>query len=312
MSKNKILITTSSFGKYDTSPIERLEHEGFDVKVNPYKRKLTHKEALELYTPGVSGVIAGTEDLTEDIINQAKDLKVISRLGIGLDNVDLKTAKKNSIKVFNTPNPVIDAVAELTLALIMASLRNIATAHTNIKKDVWKKEMGFILSGKTIGIIGLGNIGKRLVELLKGFTLQILAYDKILDKSFAKKHGIKYTNLDSLLKESDIITVHLPLNSDTRRILNSEKLSLIKSTSIIVNTSRASLLDEKELFKLLREKRITGAALDVFGEEPYKGPLRELDNVVLTPHIGSYAKESRIRMENEAVENLIKGLKGKK
>lgn len=304
----KILITTSSFGKYDETPLKELQSEGYEIVMNHFGHTLSKEEALTLYTPDIDGVVAGTEGISREIISRAENLKVISRCGIGLDNVDMAAAKSRNIKIFNTPVPVVDAVAELAVGLILCSLRGIAAADSNVRRNIWKKPMGVILKGKTLGIIGLGNIGRKLVELLSGFSLAILAYDKQKDKDFAEKFGVTYTDLDSLLSKSDIISVHLPLTKNTKNLLTFEKLSIMNPAAFLINTSRASIIDEEGLVKALEQKKIAGAALDVFEKEPYSGPLTKLDNVVLTPHIGSYAKEARIRMEIEAAKNLITGL----
>ncbi len=305
----KILITTNSFGKYDKSPVNKLYSEGFKIVVNPFGHTLSKEEALSLYTPDIHGVIAGVENISGDIIAKAENLKIISRVGIGLDNIDMEAATARNIKIFNTPEPVIDAVAELTLGLILNCLRKINLADGDIRRKIWKKPMGALLRGKNLGIVGLGNVGKRLVELTQGFNLRVLAYDNMKDDDFAERFGVNYTDLDSLLTQADIVSLHLPLNDRTKGLFTSEKLDAMKTDAFLINTSRAAIIDEDALVDTLRQKRIAGAALDVFEQEPYKGPLTEFDNVILTPHMGSYAKESRIRMEKEAAENLIKHLK---
>jgi len=244
-------------------------------------------------------------------MSKANNLKVISRCGIGLDNVDLDAARERKIKIFNTPGAATDAVAELTIGLIVGSLRNIVLADRCVRSGNWKKPMGYTLNGKTIGIIGLGRIGKRLVKLMSGFDLVFLAYDKIQDKNFSEKFGVTYLNIKSLLEKSDVVSIHLPFTKETKKLISKNEIGLMRPCSFLINTSRADIVDENALFEALKEGRISGAALDVFENEPYNGPLIELGNLILTPHIGSYARESRVRMEVEAVENLIKGLKKK-
>lgn len=305
----KILVTTSSFGKYDKTPLEKLCLAGFEIVMNPYGHTLSRKEASELYKEDIDGVIAGVENISGEIISKASKLKVISRCGIGLDNIDMGAARKRTIDVFNTPAPVTDAVAELALGLILSCLRNIARADNDVRDNNWKKPMGLLLTGKTLGIIGLGRAGKRLIQLAGGFNLRFLAYDIKRDNDFAKKFGVKYTDLDSLLSQADIVSVHLPLTEETKDLLDRDKLNSMKSGAFLINTSRAAVIDETALVDVLKQGKIAGAALDVFEKEPYSGPLTGLENVVLTPHMGSYAKEARVRMEMEAVENLIKGLR---
>lgn len=304
-----ILITTDSFGEYDTRPLDKLKSEGFDIILNPFGRELSKDESMSLYSDDIEGVIAGTEIIDAEIIKKASSLKVISRCGVGLDNIDLEAAKKAGIKVFNTPGLVTNAVAELTVGLIFACLRRIVEADRMMRQGEWKKPMGFLLEGKRMGIIGLGNIGKKVVELCSGLRVKFLAYDIKKDKIFADKHRVTYLDLDHLVSQSDIIIIHLPLTEETRNLINKDRINGMKQEAFLINTSRGNIVDEAALVKALREKKIAGAALDVFEKEPYQGPLTELDNVILTAHIGSYAREARVKMEGEAVENLIRGLK---
>jgi D-3-phosphoglycerate dehydrogenase len=177
-----------------------------------------------------------------------------------------------------------------------------------MKAGKWKKNMGFLLSGKTLGIIGLGTIGKELVRIASGFGFHILAFDEQEDELFAKDNDVTYCELENLLKSSDIVTIHLNLSDQTKLLIDKEKVKLMKPEAILINTSRGEIIDENALYEALINSWIGGAGLDVFENEPYTGPLTKLDNVVLTPHIGAYAKEIRIKMEVEAAENLIRGL----
>ena len=283
--------------------------KGAEVIANPYGKKMSTEQCYEFYSKNIDGVIAGTEDISSEVLKRSPSLKVISRCGIGLDNVDLETAKKRNISVFKTSSAVADAVAELSLGLMLDALRSISMTDRLLRKGDWQKPMGFLLKGKTIGIIGLGAVGKRLVELCAAFDCQFLATDTVRDEVFAKRFRLRYTKLDELLKTADIISIHLPFNPETNHLITHEKLKLMKKTGILINTARGNIVDEEALYKALKERNIAGAALDVFAEEPYTGELRELDNIILTSHIGSYARESRIAMELEAVDNLIKGLK---
>lgn len=304
----KILITTSSFGEFDQAPIKRLKDFGANIVMNPYGKKLSFKESLKLYTSDIVGVVAGTEDISAKLLNQTKSLRVVSRCGVGLDNVDLDTARKRKINVYKTSVAVSEAVAELTLGLMLNILRKINLADREIRQGKWVKPMGRLLKGKTLGIVGLGSVGKKLVMLVEGFKCELLAHDLNHDKIFAKKHHVQYVPLEELLKRSDMISLHLPFNSQTKDLFNSKRLALVKKGAYLINTSRGGIIDEKVLCDLLKSKKIAGAALDVFEKEPYKGRLAKLDNIVLTSHIGSYAAEARVAMEMEAVDNLIKGL----
>lgn len=303
---DKIVITTTSFGKYEKKPLKLLEDKGFQISLNPYGRKLGKAEVLEICKDAV-GIISGTEIIDRDLIQQLTKLRAISRCGIGMDNIDSKSAKEFGIKVFNTPDAPTLAVAELTIGLILSVLRRIAQADSNIRSGNWEKYMGNLLHGKKVGIIGLGRIGKKVALLVAPFEVEVLCCEPNPDESFIREHKIRNMPLHNLLSDSDIVTLHLTPQQEGYFIGASE-LGLMKKDSFLINTSRGNLIDEKALIDALRDKKICGAGLDVYEKEPYNGLLKKLDNVVLTAHMGSYAKESRVRMEIEAAENLIKGL----
>ena len=307
MKNNSIFIATSTFGVHSNEPINRLEYGGDAIVLNPLSRKLTSNELIK-YAHDATGIIAGTEPYTNEVLQQLPHLKVISRLGVGMDNIDLETAKGMDIKVYKTQTTPALAVSELVLGLMLDLVRKISHQNNTLKSGTWKKEMGNLLHGKTLGIIGLGAIGKTLVKLVKGFNFNIMAFDLFQNEQFAKNHCVNYCDLDTLLSESDIISIHLNLTDETNQLINAAQISKMKPDSILINASRGEIIDEESLYIALKEKRIMGAGLDVFNNEPYFGPLSKLDNVILTPHIGSYAKELRVQMEIEAVENLIRGL----
>jgi D-3-phosphoglycerate dehydrogenase len=306
--KVKVLISSRSFGKSDPSPMEELKIRGYEIISNPYGRMLEEHELLEL-TKDVVGMIAGTEKITENVIKNASSLRVISRAGTGIDNINMVWAKKYGVSVFNTPDALTQAVTELTLALILSLYRRIVEADKNIRIGKWKPMMGSLLSSKTIGIVGLGRIGKRFALLVKPFELNIVAAEPAPDYNFASRQGIQLKSLKEVLKESDIITLHVPLSEETYHMIGETEFALMKKSSIIINASRGGLIDEDALTEALKKGLIGGAAIDTFEKEPYKGPLKKLNSVILTPHIGSYAKEARVQMEMAAVENLIIGLK---
>jgi len=303
----KVFISTSSFGKYDASPLKLLKDANVEVQVNPYRRKLTPDECLSLYKD-IDGLIAGTEALTAEILKSARNLKVISRCGVGTENIDMNTAKELGIKVFTTPDAPTQAVAELTVGLMLDLLRGISGADRSVRAGVWQKNMGSLLSGKTLGILGLGRIGKRVVELTQPFNLKYIAWDMSPDRQFADKHSVNFAGLDELLSKADIVTIHLPYTSELKGVIGKRELSLMKSDAFLLNAGRGGLVDEVALYDALKKRTVAGAALDVFEQEPYAGPLTELDNIILTPHIGSYARESRIEMEVQAARNLLQEL----
>ena len=303
----ELFIATSSFGAYSTLPMKLFSENNIKCILNPYERKLEQTELVTL-SQNSAGIIAGTEKYDRAVISGLPNLKVISRLGVGMDNIDLVAAREQNIKVYKTTTTPAPAVAELVLGLMIAVSRHVSKSNQLLKSGTWKKERGTLLYGKTLGIIGLGTIGKTLVKLVDGFNFEILAYDLFHDDIFQKENNITYCNLSTLLKKSDIVSVHLNLSDQTENMMNKQQLALMKPDSIFINASRGEIVDENALYEILKDKKILGAGLDVFKEEPYSGPLTELDNVVLTPHIGSYAEQIRIQMETEAAENIIKGL----
>lgn len=259
------------------------------------------------------GVIAGTEKYTEGIFRDLPKLCVISRCGVGTDSIDKEAAGRRNVIVKTTPDAPTEAVAELTLSFILMLLRRVCAMNNNVKVGIWKKEMGALLTGKTVGVIGLGRIGKKVVELLNPFRCTVLAYDAAPDERWAKANDVRFVDLETLLKTSDVISIHISHEGESsHNFINSERFKLMKRGAILINTSRGGLIDEEALYKAVKEGRLGGAALDTMEKEPYIGSLRELENVVLTPHIGSYALESRIKMENESVKNLLDALGDKK
>lgn len=307
MQKNKILTSPSSFGQVGKEPFEILSENGYEIINNPYGRRLTEDEVIELATDCI-GIVAGVENLNQRVMDSLPHLKCISRVGVGMDNVDLDYAKKKGICVINTPDGPTLPVAELTLAMTMSLLRRIPMAHTNMKQGIWQKEIGNLLYGKTIGIIGLGRIGKKVATMFRALGNRVLGFDINPDLIWARSTGIEIRPFEEVLIHADIITLHVPGNKDISYLIDKKELALMKLTTFLINISRGGVVNEEELYNALKENRLAGAAVDVFSEEPYKGKLSELNNVVLTPHLGSYAEEAKILMEIDAVKNLIKGL----
>jgi D-3-phosphoglycerate dehydrogenase len=306
MNNKTILITTSSFSVLDLAPLKKMQRLGLNVILNPYGRKLTEEEAqafLEEHQP--VGLVAGVELLTERVMQSILSLKVISRCGIGMDAVDLEAAKRLGITVTNTPDAPTIPVAELTMGMILGLLRQIHVTDASIRKDCWERPMGGLLYGKTVGIIGCGRIGTRLARNLQGFDCTVLGADPACPECA----DYRLVDLEQVLSASDIISLHLPYCAQTNHFMNADRLALMKKGAYLVNAARGGLVDEDALFQALSTGHLAGAALDCFEQEPYQGPLKELKNVLLTAHIGSYAREGRIMMEAQAVENLIQELK---
>ncbi|WP_407282793.1 phosphoglycerate dehydrogenase [Methanolobus sp. ZRKC1] len=300
----KVLISTSSFARYDQTPLKILDTNIIDYTLNPYGRTLKYEEILEL-AKDHDAIIAGTEQLTRDVLEQLPELKMISRCGVGMDNVDMVACIDHGIQLKNTPDAVTPAVAELTLGLMLNISRHICLMNNNMKAGEWNKKMGKLISGKKIGIIGLGRIGKKLAQLLRPFDVDILAYDIYQDTKWAMENDVMYADMGSLLEQSDIISLHVPYSKENYHLLDADKLAMMKKGAYIINVARGGLIDEDALFCKMKDGYFSGAALDVFEKEPYNGKLTELENVILTPHVGSYAMEARIQMEIEATNNLI-------
>lgn len=303
----KILVSPSSFGECGNEPLEILMRNNFDIIRNPFGKKLTEEEVMDLGRECV-GIVAGVEPFTKKVIDALSDLKCISRVGIGLDNIDLEYAKRKGIVIKNTPDGPSQSVAELTVGLVFNIIRSISLADQNIRRGIWRKEIGNLVQDKIIGILGLGRIGKLVAKMFLALENQVYAFDLVEDQEWLRKNYVKMVKKETLFKEADIITIHVPGNKDGSPIITKEELKLMKDSAYLINISRGGVVDEEALFHYLKTKIICGAAIDVFKEEPYEGNLTKLDNVVLTPHLGSYAKESKLKMEIEAVMNLIDAL----
>jgi D-3-phosphoglycerate dehydrogenase len=299
----RITITTSSFGKESSRPVELLRSYDFELAFNPHGRKLTKPETIELVREA-DGLIAGTEALDEEVLAQLPRLKIISRVGTAMDNVDRAYAAKRGIPVFNTPDGPTDGVAELTLGGLLAALRRIPQSDASIRRGEFAKPMGRLLRGKTVAVIGLGRIGKALVRLLQPFAVKVLAVDPTPDEAFAREFHVRYLPLEEALPQADMVCLHLS-GSPASPLLGAAQLARMKKGAVLTNTSRGGWVDEGALAEALTSGQLGGAYLDVFAAEPYQGPLAKLENVVLTAHIGSYALECRIGMEVDAAQKVI-------
>jgi len=301
----RVLLSVSSFGAAGDEPRHKLEQAGMEVLDNPHGRRLTADEIGELIGD-VHALVAGTEPLGLEVLERASHLRVISRVGVGLENVDLNAARSLGIVVRNTPDAVTDPVAELTLAGILSLLRHIGEMDRALRAGNWERKMGGLLRGRTVGIVGLGRIGRRLTELLKPFEVTVLASDRAPDERVAAELGATYVELGELLERSDIVTLHVP--GMARPLIGADELARMQPHALLVNASRGGLVDEEALAAALREERLAGAYVDTFVDEPYSGPLAQFEQVLVTPHAGSYAREARARMESEAVDNLLGAL----
>jgi len=303
--KKKAFITTVPFGTVSREPLDLLEKEGIEYLINPEGKKMTDKQFAD-FVEDVDYIVAGLPKFTNELLDRAKKLKLIVRVGVGLDNVPFEETNKRGIKVGYTPNANTLAVAELTVGFMIDALRRFSYVDRVMRKGEWNKYMGQQLQGKTVGIIGVGRIGKKLIELLQPFGVHVLGNDLVEDHEFAKKYNFEYVNKERIYKESDILTLHLSYSSSVYHLINKDVLDKMKDNAILINVARGGVVDEDALYQALKNDIITGAVLDVYEKEPYKGFLIELDNVLLTAHIGAGTKQSRRNMEVSAVEEVIR------
>ena len=261
----------------------------------------------------IDGAIVAGERFTPSVMDAAPQLKVISRTGVGYDAVDVPAATERGIVVCNTPGVNRHAVSEYAFALMLQCARKMRQNLTEVWKGGWARHEGIDLAGKTLGIVGLGTIGKEVAQRARAFEMRILACDVREDVQFAEEHQVTYVSLEQLLRESDFVTLHLFLNSDSRHLINAERLAMMKPAAYLINTARGGIVDTGALYEALRQKRIAGAALDVFEEEPLgESRLRELDNIYMSPHAGGVTADARNLSGIYAAENLIRVLRGER
>jgi len=298
--KPKVLLGTSSFGKLDPSPIRELERFGLEVLPNPYRRKLTRRELLHLL-PGVDGLIAGLETLDRGVL-ESSELKVISRCGSGISNVDVDACRDLGMVFKYTPFGPTQAVAELTLAMMITLLRDAWAMHAGLSEGTWDKRVGFQLAEKTVVIVGFGKIGRRTASLLAPFAVDLIVVDPLVD---SKAEGVRVLEMRDALPLADVLVLHA---SGEEEIIGEKELARMKDGVFLCNAARGQNLSETALISALDSGKVAGAWLDSYCEEPYCGPLCGHPRVLHTPHIGSYTREGRLNMEQEAARNLINGL----
>jgi len=288
-----------------------LQDNGLKVSYEP---KITPEQIKEKISDFNIVIVRSRTTITKEMIEKADKCKIIARVGVGLDNVDQVAAKAKNIRVINAAEGAMNAVAELVLGFMLTLARQTARGDRAIRNGQWLKNelKGTELRGKYLGIIGLGNIGKRLGRLARALNMNIIGYDVVpIDEEFAKEVGLMKADLDTLIQSSDYISIHVPLLDSTYHLINAQKISTMKKTAKIINTSRGGVIDEDALYDALKNGNLGGAALDVFEKEPATGnKLAELDNVILTPHIGAQTKEAQSLAANIIGEKIIQILRG--
>ncbi len=292
--------------------------EHTDYEIGAEGRDLTKSELIEKIRDKEGILCLLMDEIDRSVIDAAPRLKIIANLAVGYDNVDVSYAREKGIFVTNTPGVLTETTADLTWALILAVARRIPEADRFLREGKFKRWsldlfLGREVSGKRLGIVGMGRIGKAVALRAKAFAMEIVYNDlKRMSPEEEKKFKASYLPLDELLSTSDVITIHTPLNRETYHLIDAQKIALMKKDAILVNAARGAIIDEKALAQALEEKRIWGAGLDVYENEPEVNPkLLSLDNVVLLPHLGSATRETRLKMAMMAAKNLIQGLSGK-
>lgn len=306
----KVLVSTVPFASHDRLPLELLDSVDAHVTINPLGRRLREQELAELIAT-TEILIAGTEPITRKVIEAAPNLRLIARVGIGLDNVDLLAAQERDVQVTYTPEAPAPAVAELTVGLMVSLLRHTHTANALLHDGQWNRFMGRRIGGSTVGVIGVGRIGSRVIQILNSFGVQrLIAHD--VKPQVESLHGItvEWVSQDEVFRESDIVSLHVPLTPDTRNMVSHAQLNLMRADAFLVNTSRGGVVDETALLHALRDNRLSGAAIDVFAHEPYEGPLTQEARCLLTCHMGSMSIDCRNRMELEATREAVRLLNG--
>ena len=300
---SSLVVASRSFSKHPILRAEVLKRYP-EAKFNDDGLSLSGNSLVQ-FLKGYEKAITALEKIDESLLSQLPELKVIGKYGVGLDMIDLNAMKRHEVKLGWTGGVNKRSVSELVISFAVALLHRTVFANAEVRNGEWYQVKGRQLSGCTVGIVGCGYVGKDLVELLKPFNCEILAHDILEFKDFYEKHGVSAVGLDDLIERSDVVTLHLPLDNSTKNIINRDRLNLLKKDAILINLARGGLIDEGNLKIILKEKRIAGAALDVFEvEPPIDSSFAELENVLITPHIGGSTEEAILAMGMAAIEGL--------
>ena len=310
MGNYRVLIASRSFGKATPDVFDRLKGLGAEVVLNPLERAPTEADMVALIKD-VDVLISGTEPVNARVFEAANKLKGIAKHGVGYENIDLAAAKNRNIPVAIAGGTITNSVADMTMALLLALARKIPLGDRAVKEGRWPRAVGVELKGKQLGIVGLGQIGKAVCRRAKGFEMEVIACDTYHDADFAAQWQVQYVELDVLLKTADFVSLHAPGGAETRRLIDSNRLALMKPTAYLINTARGELVDEGALFEALKHDRLAGAALDVFEvEPPSANPLFGLDNFIAAPHSAGQTNEGLRAMGEITCDNAMKMLKG--
>jgi D-3-phosphoglycerate dehydrogenase len=310
MITDSIYVTLSTFAGYDTAPLDRLRASGVAFSLNTTGKRVTPAQLIA-EARGASVVIAGVESYDAATLEQLPALRCISRCGVGVDAIDRSAARARGIAVLNTPDVPTQAVAELTVAMMLALSRQLPRQSELVRRREWTRIEAHLLSGRTVGLIGFGRIGRRVSELLAPFGVRLLAADPLADPGLAAQHGVRIVPLHTLLASADIVSIHASSSGDAKLALGEAELAGMKKGAVLVNVARGSMVDEPALVRALTSGHLAGAALDVYPQEPYAGPLCDLPNVVLTPHSATLTVETRVAMELECVDKALRFVAGR-
>jgi len=311
----KVIVTTYPFACLDKTPLDLLELNGITPVLNKVKRKYSKSELIEVLKeeqPEV--IIAGTENYTKEILDMIPSLKMISRVGIGLDSVDLEACKERNIIVTYTPDAPSNAVAELTICQMLNMLRRVPEISYGIKTGVngWNRFIGRDIRDCNVGVVGVGRIGNLVIDKLQGLKPRRIFINDIIETKMHGKNRCEPATKHQILRKCDIVTIHIPLNDENHNYIGEKELKLMKKEVCIINMSRGGIICEESLYKWLKFNPTSFASVDTFEEEPYKGPLKDLDNAYLTPHLASCTRKSRFDMEMSAAEEVINFIKNKR
>ena len=305
----KILITPRSFGKTDKSVFNIIKNAGYEPVINPYGQILTKEQMLE-NIKDIEGIIVGVDPLDKDVIDAAPNLKAIAKYGVGTDNIDVKYAKFKGIPVSITAGANTNAVADYAFALMLAVARKVTLINDMCHKKNWTKVIGADIYGKSLGVIGLGAIGKGVAKRSVGFDMKVYSYDLFWDDEYAKNNNIEYATPQKIFETCDFISLHLPLTEETRNIVNDAALSSMKPNCILINTARGGLIDESALITALKNGTILGAGLDVFNSEPPEDPeIYKLENLIMGSHCSASTNGASEQMSYLSATHLIEDLK---
>jgi len=302
-----IYVALSSFSADDRRPLELLEASGYPFRIHTTGKRITPEELIR-EAPDAAVVLAGVEPYSAETLARLTSLRCISRCGVGVDAIDLAAAKRLGKAVANTPGIPTDAVAELALSMFLALSRNLHAQANVMQARRWERLPAHLLAGRTVGLIGLGSIGRRVAQLCLAFNAKVIACDPLANAETVNSLGIALVTKEELLREADIVSLHASKSPGQAVLIGENEMSAMKRGSILVNLARGEMVDELALFNALNSGQLSGAGLDVFTAEPYTGPLCDLEQVILTPHSATNTLETRVAMELMCVENAIQFL----